>query len=1146
MSDSEKKKRILVVEDEKITAMDIRERLKGLGYDAPLDVSTGEEAIQLSEELRPDLVLMDIVLRGKLDGVETADIIRERYRIPVVFLTAFSDDRTLQRAKVTEPFGYILKPFEERELHTTIEMALYKHSMDRQLRQSQENFSRIFMVNPDCVTIMRVSDTAFVETNKAFTALTGYSREETLGQPDSKVNLWVNDGDRDRWFEELQKHSEVTNFETQFASKKGMRFTALLSSAFIQFNKEHCILNIWRDISDRKQAENALRESESTLRTFINALSEPMFLVDANRRLLLANNALSTRLGSQSEALIGTRVFDLLPPGIREQRIEHLDAVLSRGEPVVFEDARAGRSYVNYLHPVLDQTGKVSKVAVFALDITQRLMAEKALRVSEESFAKVFQMHPDALNINRVSDGSYVDINGGFITLTGYSREEALGKNGFELNLWEDHSARERGLAQLRENGELLNYEARFRMKDGCIIDGLISSVPIEFGGEKCLVSITRDITELKRANEAIKESQQQLAGIVGSAMDGIITIDRSMNIVLYNGAAESMFQCPREQAIGRPLSRFIPDRQRSSVFGHLLEFAKSDVTGGRVGPNSTLVGVRSNGEEFPIEMSISQFAIDEEPLFTAIIRDVTEQKKGEAALQASEKRYREFFERDLTGNFVARPDGFIVDCNPAFLHIFKFESVEDSARTNMMRLFPSPEQWTQVVAILENRDLENHETELTAADGKPLYVIENLFGEYDEQGNLSQIRGFIFDNTERKILEQQLFHAQRMESIGTLASGIAHDFNNVLNNILGFAHQMKKHVADQAKVTRYADTIEKSASRGADLANQLMLFVRKKKRENAIANVEDIIDEVIHLTTETFPKFITVRKNVSATHKHVSGDRGELYQALLNLCLNARDAMLEKGKDAGNGTITLGATSRRVESDPASPFLEDQENRLGHCIELFVTDDGVGIPGSIKDKIFDPFFTTKERGKGTGLGLSVVYNIVRNHNGVVTVESEEGKGTTFRITLPAVETESKETEAGGYESLRSSGNELILLVDDEVMMQDLGRELLEDAGYRVVIAQNGNQAVEVYRKRAKEISLVILDLVMPGMDGGQTYVQLKQIDPGIKAFFCTGYAQDSVISSLLESEDLRALEKPFKPPLFLKAVREALGQGVV
>jgi PAS domain S-box-containing protein len=763
------KKIILVVEDEKITAMDIRERLKGLGFEAPMDVSTGEEAIKLVAELKPDLVLMDIVLRGKLDGIQTADIIKDRYRIPVVFLTAFSDDRTLQRAKVTEPFGYILKPFEERELHTTIEMALYKHSMDRRIRLSQE------------------------------------------------------------------------------------------------------------------------------------------------------------------------------------------------------------------------------------------------------SFAKVFEMHPDALNINRISDGTCVDVNKGFVSMTGYTKEEVIGKTGRELNLWEDLSVRDWGLAQLREHGELLNLDARFRMKSGRIIDGLISAVPMEFGGERCVVSITRDVTE---------------------------------------------------------------------------------------------------------------------------------QKKAEAELQSSEKRYREFFERDLTGNFVARPDGAIVDCNPAFLKIFKFGSTEDSARSNIAQLFPSSEHWKQVVAILEKRDLENHEQELMTSDGKPLYVIENLFGEFDEQGNLAQIRGFIFDNTERKILEQQLFHSQRMESIGTLASGIAHDFNNVLANILGFAHQMRKNVTDQAKVTRYADIIEKSASRGADLANQLMLFVRKKKHERATTNIEDIVDEVIQLTAETFPKFIEVQKDFTATLKHVSGDKGELYQALLNLCLNARDAMLEKGKESGNSALTIGAISRLEEADETGALQADEKHRKTDCIEIFVRDNGVGIPANIIDKVFDPFFTTKERGKGTGLGLSVVYNIVRNHNGVITVESEEGKGTTFRIVLPAVETESNESESAGHEKLRASNNELILLVDDEVMMQELGRELLEDAGYRAVIAQNGNQAVDIYRKRAKEISLVILDLVMPGMDGGQTYVQLKKINPGIKAFFCTGYAEDSAISELIESEQLHALQKPFRPPLFLRAVREALGDG--
>ncbi|HTY37976.1 MAG TPA: ATP-binding protein, partial [Bacteroidota bacterium] len=212
--------------------------------------------------------------------------------------------------------------------------------------------------------------------------------------------------------------------------------------------------------------------------------------------------------------------------------------------------------------------------------------------------------------------------------------------------------------------------------------------------------------------------------------------------------------------------------------------------------------------------------------------------------------------------------------------------------------------------------------------------------------------------------------------------------------------------------------------------------------------------------------------------------------------------------------------------------------------IEISISDTGIGIPEEIRQKIFDPFFTTKERGKGTGLGLSVVYNIIKSHNGSITVESEVGKGTTFRVLLPAVDSESSPRDPVDLNSLKTTNNELVLLVDDEELMRDLGRELLEDAGYRVLLASNGQHAVDLYRSAWKDIALVILDFIMPDMNGAQVFVQLKAINPKMKTFFCTGFAEDEMMAAVLERNGLRAIEKPFKPVRLLKLMKEMLSEG--
>jgi two-component system, cell cycle sensor histidine kinase and response regulator CckA len=355
---------------------------------------------------------------------------------------------------------------------------------------------------------------------------------------------------------------------------------------------------------------------------------------------------------------------------------------------------------------------------------------------------------------------------------------------------------------------------------------------------------------------------------------------------------------------------------------------------------------------------------------------------------------------------------------------------------------------------------------------------------------------------------------------------------------VIGFVMQIKKHASEPEKVLKYSQTIEKSATRGAELSSQLLSFARKAKREGGSVDAGQVVEEVFSICTETFPASVTVEKQVDPALYPIVGDHGELYQVLLNLCVNARDAVVAKGTES-RGVLTIGAYNRTVGDGVSAQMLTTQADEL---VELRVSDNGTGIPEAIRERIFDPFFTTKERGRGTGLGLSVVYNIVRNHRGTILVDSEEGVGTTFRIYFPAVRAATTPTPGAEQRVAPARGKEeTILIVDDEESMQELGRELLEEHGYKVLIASNGPEAIEIYRTQSRVIKVVILDLVMPGMDGGQTFLELKKISPDIKAFFCTGYMPDAVISALLEEEHLRAIQKPFNPDQFVQLVRDVL-----
>ena len=638
---------------------------------------------------------------------------------------------------------------------------------------------------------------------------------------------------------------------------------------------------------------------------------------------------------------------------------------------------------------------------------------EHRLRESEGWLAAILQSIGDAV-IATDTNGTIMLMNPIAERLTGWTQMEAAGQALSRLYQTIDAKTGELlqnpvELALKNDRPKRLIMRTMLRARDGreLWIDDNASPIRNARGEIAGVVLVFRDISEHRNAEEALRQSQSQLAGIVGSAMDAIVTIDTDRRILLFNAAAEKIFGWSVQEAVSHPIDNLLPIRHREEQIRSIREFAASNVRRRPMGPADIMYGIRKSGEEFPIEASISQVEVGGRKFLTVILRDVTERNR----------------------------------------------------------------------------------------------------------------------------LEEQLRQAQKMESIGTLASGIAHDFNNVLNNVLGFAQQLRKYVHDELRVLKYVDTIEHSAQRGAELASQLLSFARTSRHQEQSTSLPGVINEVIASCKETFLPAVTIETSVEPGVSTILGDHRELYQVLLNLVVNARDAIAAKSGD-GTGAIRLAVRNVVIGKDVGTQLMSFPGNQ---SVELVVSDTGAGIPEEIRNKIYDPFFTTKERGRGTGLGLSIVYNIVRSHRGSLMLESEVGKGTTFRMYFPA------EHQLLGTDRSGDKRAPCILLVDDEPAMQELGKELLEDEGYEVMIASDGTRAISIYTEHVAAIDLVILDLVMPGMDGSQVYLRLKSINPRVKAFFCTGFASNQFISSLLAEEQLRAISKPFRPDQFLQTVREVL-----
>jgi len=520
-------------------------------------------------------------------------------------------------------------------------------------------------------------------------------------------------------------------------------------------------------------------------------------------------------------------------------------------------------------------------------------------------------------------------------------------------------------------------------------------------------------------------------------------------------------------------------------------------------------------------------------------IRYALAQKKVEANLRESEKRYRDFFEDDLTGDFIATLDGKIVACNSAFLNIFGFSGIEKAIGFDMHLLCPHEEHtWeTLVETVKTEKKVIYMEAELRRLDTRTVYVIQNLIGIFDDDGALSGIKGYVFDNTERKLLEHQLLQAQKMEAIGRLAGGVAHDFNNHLTAILSYAGLAQDSLTPDSPVQKDLDGIQQAARNAAKLTRQLLAFARKQRIKPQIVNLADAVAELEKMLGRLIGENIELRTLHDSDVGLVKIDPSHIEQILLNLVVNARDAL------PNGGRIVI--QTQNVSLDKHFSLFHP-EIAPGEYVQISISDNGIGISPENQKHLFEPFFTTKEVGKGTGLGLATVFGIVQQNNGHILVYSEEGIGTTFKLFFPRVDQPAKMSVLSVDDADFPRGTETILVVEDDEIVRDLISRVLAELGYTILSASNGRHAMEVMRSNGTpHVDLVIADAVMPIADGSQLFAELQQHDPALRVLFMSGYADDTDTVVKILKTGMPFIEKPFSPLLLAKKVRNILDAGI-
>ena len=514
--------------------------------------------------------------------------------------------------------------------------------------------------------------------------------------------------------------------------------------------------------------------------------------------------------------------------------------------------------------------------------------------------------------------------------------------------------------------------------------------------------------------------------------------------------------------------------------------------------------------------------------------RDVTERRQAAEALRQSEAGFRTVIEDAPYGIYRADLSGNLSLVNSALQQMLGYDSREELLRTSLATgIFAHPAEHQKLNELLLRRqNFTDLEFEWKRKDGAPITVRCSGEPVDDSTDRVTHVEVFAEDITERRTLERQLRTAQKMEAVGRLSGGIAHDFNNLLGVILGYSQVIKRTLGGEHAAFEYAEEIEKASQRAVSLTRQLLAFSRQQVLEPVILNLNTLLTDMQKMLPRLIGEDVALGLELDPSLAQVKADPGQIEQVLMNLAVNARDAMPDGGK--------LTIQTSNIELDIAYTR-EHPGSRPGHYVMLRVTDTGTGIDPEIQSKIFEPFFTTKERDKGTGLGLATVYGIVKQSGGYIAVDSVKGQGASFSVFLPRIDVAATQKATASVTPTDTRGSETILLAEDEEPLRKLAQMFLCEGGYRVLSAPDGQRALDLARQNPAPIDLLITDVVMPGMNGRTLAERLAASNPGLKVLYISGYTDSFIAGHGVLEPGTHLLHKPFTQETLTRKVRELL-----
>ncbi len=993
-----------------------------------------------------------------------------------------------------------------------------------------------------------IQDGRIVYGNPWLQSLSGYSEEELVGQ---NIDRFIHPEDRERVHAIHQARvagSEVPDRYTfKGVGKSGEVAWLETTGVQIDWKGRPASLSFFRDISELHEAQERLKKSEERFRRLVEEV--PNLGVQgyrSDRTIFFWNKASADIYGYTASEATGRRLEEtIIPSEMQSLVVEQVQNWLNGGEPIPSGEMELRRKddtlvSVYSSHVMLENHHGDKEFYCLDVDLRGQKRIERALRESEERYRLLVENQND-LVVKMDSEGGFLFVSPSYCELFGKDETELLGSQFMPMVHEDDRRTTAVAMGQLRIPPHTAYMEQRALTRHGWRwLAWSDKAVLDQEGNVVAIVGVGRDITDRKQAEEELARQKALFQELFESSPEAIAILDHKDRVLEFNSAFESLFGYTEAEAAGRPINDLIApsplrdDAERNSR----LVLHK--------GQKLAQEAVRARKDGSHLHVSVVGWPLVQERVTVgafAIYRDITKRKHTEEALRESEERFFKAFRSSPAPIVISDiATGRFIDVKDRWLQMLGHSREETIGRASTgLGIWADSGHRERTVALLRNNgSFQEVPTRFVTKSGEIRHVLWsaetiNLSGKEVMLSLLYDITEHKRAEEEKKRLEEQFHQAQKLESVGQLAGGVAHDLNNLLSPIIGYA-EMLQDLAAEDKLTKESLTQILNASlRARDLIRQLLAFSRKQPLDFQVLDLNDLLKDFEKLLRRTIREDIVIHLDLAQDLAPIRGDAGQLEQVVMNLAVNAQDAM------PGGGELFITTTVVDLGEPEASRY----EGIASGCyVQLEVRDTGSGMTLAVQEHMFEPFFTTKEKDKGTGLGLATVYGIVKQHGGGIGCSSRIGEGSVFSVVLPKSSAAPPGREIAQADmEVELEGRETALLVEDDEALRELVKTILDNRGYTVLTAVNAVDALRLLDNSPQQVDLLLTDVIMPQMSGTELYRRVIASRPNIKVLFMSGYTDDVVLGHGISNKQINFLLKPFSVRTFEAKVRQVLEQ---